>query len=184
MRSVAIDIGSYSIKVAEVAATTRGYRIVDYSEISLSNDPSQDKRLLVVDALRKVATHYQGRNVRFVFSVSQDKVSLRQKSFPFRERYQITKSLPFQLSDDVPFDQMDAVFEAKFLANYGRNTDILALVCPKKYIKEVVSLANDAGIEPHIVTAEGLGIPNLFANMFFNLPSRHMIIIKRSISSS
>ncbi len=162
MKSVGIDIGSYSVKVAEVEDTSRGYTLRDYSEIPLGNDPSQDQRILLIDALRKVAAHYQNRQVRFVFGIDQEKVATRLKTFPFKERHQILKSLPFQLSDDVPFDPFSAVFDARFLATRGSFTDIMALICPKDHVKECIETANDGGMDPEIVTAQSVGLSNFF----------------------
>lgn len=161
MKSVAIDIGSYSIKVAELEATAHNYKVLDYLEIPLTHDLSADKKVLTIDALRKIAHHYRGQKVSFIFAVNQELVSVRYKSFPFRERHKIVKSLPFQLIDEVPFDHNEAVYEAKFIAIIGRITEVLAFICPKAHVQKVLSLASDAGINPKIITAQGVATANL-----------------------
>ena len=163
MRSVGIDIGSYSIKVAEVESTTHNYRVVDYIELPLTQDLSVDKKILIIDALRKVASHYRDRHVSFVMAVKQECVSVRYKSFPFKERHKIVKSLPFQLVDEVPFDHTDAVYEAKFVGSIGKITEVLAFICLKSHVKDILALATDAGIHPHIITAQGVAIANLLS---------------------
>lgn len=161
MKSVGIDIGSYSIKVAELESTAHSYRILDYLEMPLTQDLSADKKILIIDALRKIANHYRGQNVSFVLAVKQECVSVRYKAFPFKERYKIVKSLPFQLVDEVPFDHADAIYEAKFVGTIGKITEVLSFICPKQHIKEVLSLAADAGIHPKVITAQGLAVTNM-----------------------
>ena len=163
MKSVAIDIGSYSIKVAEVEATAYNYRVVDYLEIPLTRDLSADKKVLTIDVLRKIAHHYRSQKVSFVFAVNQEFVSVRYKSFPFKERHKIVKSLPFQLIDEVPFDHNEAVYEAKFIATIGKITEVLAFICPKAHVWKVLSLATDAGINPKVITAQGVATANLIS---------------------
>ena len=163
MKSVGVDIGSYSIKVAEVVATANSYKVLDYIEIPLTNDLSADKKILTIDALRKIAHHYRSQKVSFSFAVRQELVSVRYKAFPFKERHKIVKSLPFQLVDDVPFDHNEAIYEAKFIATIGKITEVLAFICPKEHIKEVLSLVTDAGINPKIITAQGAATTNLIS---------------------
>ena len=163
MKSVGIDIGSYSIKIAEVVATTNSYKVIDYIEIPLAHDVSTDKKILIIDALRKIAHHYRDQKVSFSFAVRQELITVRYKTFPFRERHKIIKSLPFQLVDEVPFDHNEAVYEAKFIATIGKITEALAFICPKWHIKELLSLVTDAGINPKIVTAQGAATANLIS---------------------
>ena len=163
MKSVGIDIGSYSVKVAEVVVTANSYQVIDYIEIPLTRDLSADKKILIIDALRKIAHHYRDQRVSFSFAVRQELITVRYKAFPFRERHKIIKSLPFQLVDDVPFDHNEAIYEAKFIATIGKITEILAFICPKGHISELLSLVTDAGINPKIVTAQGAATANLIS---------------------
>ncbi|MCB0394125.1 MAG: pilus assembly protein PilM [Bdellovibrionales bacterium] len=164
MISVGIDIGSYSIKVTEVESFSNSYRINDYSEILIGEDPSQDKRLLMVDALRRVAIHYQNRPVRFVLGLSQDRVASRLKTFPFREKGKINKSLPYQLSDEVPFDPQSAIYDAHFIGIRGRFTDTLSFITPIENAKEMIDIVRDAGIDPDVLTSVGSSSANFFSD--------------------
>ena len=163
MKSIGVDIGSYSIKVAEVVATAGSYQVIDYIEIPLTHDLSADKKILIIDALRKIAHHYRDQKAFFSFAVRQELISVRYKAFPFKERHKIIKSLPFQLVDEVPFDHNEAIYEAKFIATIGKITEVLAFICPKEHIREILSLLTDAGINPKILTAQGAATANLIS---------------------
>ncbi len=162
MRSIGIDIGSLGIKVAEVELSGRSLILRDYVEIPFSLDVSMDKRIEAIDALRKIASHFDPHTTRYMVGISQDRVSIRHKIFPFRERVKIVKSLPFELEDEIPFDQDKAMFDAKILKTQGSQSELLAVATPKKYIEDILQLLSDAGIDPEIISTEGFAFTNLF----------------------
>lgn len=164
MRSIGIDIGNLGIKVADVELNGRILALRDYVEIPFSLDNSMDKKIQVIDALRKIASHYDPYHTRYVVGISQERVSVRHKVFPFKEKVKIVKSLPFELEDEIPFDQDKAIFDAKVLKTQGTQSELLAVATPKKYIEETLQLLNDAGIDPEIVSAEGFALSNLFTS--------------------
>jgi len=97
-------------------------------------------------------------------AIAQQNVSLRQKVFPFKERYKILKSLPYELEDDIPFLQEDAVFEAKMLGYRKNVAKILGLACPRKHVESTLQRGRDAGINPDILSVEGVALSSLFEN--------------------
>lgn len=157
-----IDIGTYSIKVAEIRATAKSYAFRNFREFPLSPDPTKDKKIQIIDILRTLASEYDHEKTRFILGVRQSHVSVRQKQFPFRERFKILRSIPFELEDEVPLEQDEAIFEAKILSFNNQLTNVLAVICPKVFIQEVVDLAQDCGIELELLSIEGLALSNLF----------------------
>lgn len=164
MISVGIDIGSFSIKVVEIDATVRPFQVTQFKEFQLSLDPNKDRKIEVIDILRKLAALYDGIPVHYTFSVPDWKTSIRKKIFPFKERHKILKSLPFELEDDIPFSPEDSVFEAKISRYLGPLTEVLAVACPVDYVAEKVQLAKDMGIDLGILSVDGLALSNIESN--------------------
>lgn len=161
MRSIGIDIGTLSIKIAEVEGSPRNFTLVDYLEVPFAPDLAQDHKVQIIETLRKISSHYDPQQVQFVMSVSQNHISVRFKEFPFKERTKIIKSLPFELEDEVPFEASNSVFDGMILKYKEKSTDLLAAICPNKYISEILVLAHDAGIDPDIITSDGFALTNL-----------------------
>lgn len=164
MISVGIDIGDSSVKLAEVHATSKSYSIVRFQEFPLSTDPNKDKKIEILDILRQIAGNYDPESTRFVMAIHQNYVALRMRQFPFKERFKILRSIAFELEDDIPFSQDDAVFDAKVTRYVENSADVLAVACPKEYIRELLSLAREAGLEPDILTVEGIALGKLLEN--------------------
>jgi len=170
LRSVGIDIGSLSIKVADVELVGRSLILRDFLEVPYSLDITMDKKIQVLESLRRVAAHYDPSTTKFVVGISQDRISVRKKPFPFREKLKILKSLPFELEDEIPFDQARAIYDVK-LIKYAKNfSDVLACATPNKYIEEILQITNDAGIDPDIISTDGFALANLFTNWWLPPP--------------
>lgn len=166
MRSVGIDIGSSSIKVAELDAGSKSSRLVNFFEIPLKTEPGAEKQIEILYHLRQIQEQYQGREARFVVALPLDQVSVRQVKFPFRERNKILKSLLFELEDDIPFSHENAVGECRFIRYIGKTCEILAIVAPKSQVAFKINQVHESGIEPSVVSVDGLAYANLFEEWY------------------
>jgi general secretion pathway protein L len=164
MRSIGIDIGTLSVKIADVELAGKAVVLRDFLEIPFSLDISQDKHIQILSAISRIAQTYDAHHCKFVIGVSQDRVSVRQKTFPFREKVKILKSLPFELEDEIPFDQDKAVFDAKIIKQHGNSSDVLACATPNKYIEDLIKVTNEGGIDPDVISSDGFALSNLFTN--------------------
>ncbi len=162
MISVGVDIGAFSIKVAEVEATSKSYVIRRVQEFPLSLDLTKDKKIEIIDTLRTLFQNYDPERTSYVFGIAQQSVSGRLVRLPFRERFKVQKAVVSQLEDELPFSQEDAIFDAKIVRYAGKGADTLAMAVPKERILEMIGLANDCGVNPALISTEGMAINNLF----------------------
>ncbi len=178
MKSVGIDIGHSSIKVAEVGFHSRELTLVDYLKIDLPMDPTEDSKIAQLEGLRHIANHYDPRSTRFVIGVPNNKVSSRQVALPFKERHKLLKSLPFELEDDMPFDSNNAIMDAKIINYKGNLSQLLAFACPHSTIESIISMAHNAGIDPDILSVSGAALTNTFE--IWQLPPQEFVPSKIS----
>lgn len=162
MRSVGIDIGTSQVKVVEVQTTSKGFAIVGAMTRNLSRATGTDLELEVIEFLREACAKYDPATTRFVVALRQDKVSVRNKVFPFNDRSRIQKTLPFELEEDIPLSADNAVFEGKIVRFLGPSAEVLATAAPKSHVSHLLQLMKDSNVEPFIVSAEGLAFANLF----------------------
>lgn len=162
MLSIGVDIGTFSIKIAEVEATSKSYVIRRVLEMPLSLDLTKDRKIQVIDALRTLFAQYDLDKTQFVFSLPQKMVSSRLLSLPFKERFKVQKALVPMLEDELPMTLEDAVFEGKVVRTIGKGAEVLAMAVPRERIVEVLNLAHDCGVEPSLISTDGVGLSNLF----------------------
>ncbi len=164
MKSVGIDIGSYSVKVAEVNVSRKNVVVTDFKEYPLSTQPHADKSLEIIEILRNISSQYDATQTKFVIAVAQNEVSVRLKTFPFRERQKIIKSLAFELEDEIPLDLDDTTFEAKILELQNNSSVVLACACPNEAISQHLARAKEGHIDPTILSVDAFALSNLFEN--------------------
>ncbi|MFS4460285.1 pilus assembly protein PilM [Bdellovibrio sp. HCB2-146] len=162
MKSLGIDIGSSSIKVVEVQSTSKGFQVFQYIEHPLSVMPGHDQELEIIEFLRELTGKYDPSQTRFVMGLRQDRVAIRNKFFPFNDRLKISKSLAFELEEDLPFSSDNAVFDAKIIRTVGAGAEVLACAAPNAHVKACLERAQDAGIDPFLISAEGTAFANVF----------------------
>lgn len=162
MISIGVDVGTFSIKIAEVEATSKSYVIRRIVELPLSLDLTKDKKIEVIDKLRTVFESYDKEKAHFVFSVPAKSVSSRLLQFPFRERFKVQKAIASQLEDELPFAVEETVFDAKIVRYRGKGAEALAVAAPNDRVGEILALAGDCGITPQIVSTDSLALANIF----------------------
>ncbi|MEQ1665423.1 MAG: pilus assembly protein PilM [Bdellovibrionales bacterium] len=162
MVSIGIDIGSFSIKVAKVRSNARGYTVEKLSEYPISQDPTKDTQIEIIEVLRDIKATLWEEGALVVTGAHQFDVSIRRKEFPFRERHKILKSLPFELEDDIPFSYENSVFDAKITHFRGITTHLLACACPKEHVQRIITQLGDGGIKPDIISVDSIAAASLF----------------------
>lgn len=178
MKVLGVDLGSYSIKVAELEKSSKGYVFTNFFEIPLSPDPNRDRSLDTIEALRNLSGNYDPAHTLWVIGIPQSRVSVHHKKFPFKERAKIFKSLPFELEDDIPLDIDETIFDFKLINTIGPLAEVLTVACPKEAIEEILNLSKDGGFDPAIVSVEGLAFANVFEN--WNAPPLDLPVIEEA----
>ena len=162
MISVGVDIGTYSIKIADLEATSKSFVVRRVQEFPLSLDLTRDRKIEIIDTLRTLFQNYNPDQTQFIFSLPQRDVSMRLLDFPFRERFKVLKSVASQVEDELPFSQDDAIFDVKIVSYSGKTSSVLAMAVPKERVAEAVGLAHDCGVKPALISAGSLGLSDLF----------------------
>ncbi len=172
MKSVGIDIGSSSIKVVEVTLNNKGQlKLTRFVDHPLGQNPAFDPEIQIIEFLKSLAGSYGADAAKFVMGLTQDRVSVRHKIFPFSDRLKIQKSLAFELEEDLPFSSDSAIFDAKVIRTRGATAEVLACATPKSRVAEHMSRFGDIGLEISTLSAEGLALGNCFESWFDAPPS-------------
>lgn len=162
-RSVGIEIGSTGIRVVEILSTSRSAQIISADEYPLTNAQISDQELQKIEILRQLADRYEPQT-KFVIGLHQDEVSLKHKFFPFKDKQKITKSLPFEMEDEIPLASESVIFDYKPISYRGSNAEVLVVAAPRDEVQRILTLTGDSGIDADILGVESLALGNIFEN--------------------
>ncbi|MES2965599.1 MAG: pilus assembly protein PilM [Bdellovibrionota bacterium] len=182
MKVFGVDLGQYSVKVAELDVSSKGSILSNFYEFPLSPDPQRDRSLETLEILRRIAGQADP-GTRWVIGVPQVRVSVHNKRFPFRERAKIQKSLAFELEDDIPLDIDETIFDAKVIEHLGPFTDVLTVAAPMEAVEETLAICKDGGFDPEIVSVEGLALSNCFEVWDQPIPERAAPVTDQSVAT-
>jgi len=175
VRTVGIDIGSYSVKICIVNTSKRGMFLDKYYERVLVSTNPFDRNIEVIEFLRTELAAEDPLQTRFVCSIPQDLVSVHTKIFPFKDRIKIFRSLPFELEEDTPFNPDDTIFDGRIVRFEASQSELLACACPKEVIKAQLQLMTESGITPQLLTPEAIGFANHFEHWVEPIPTSSAI---------
>ncbi|MBI3074160.1 MAG: pilus assembly protein PilM [Deltaproteobacteria bacterium] len=156
-RFIGIDVGSYSVKVVEILATFRSYRVVAFHEERIRGGASEDVASTVA---RIVADHRLGGE-GVVVGVRGDRASTRRLQFPFVDPRKIEAALPFQVEEAVPFEITDVVFDHFRMTSRREGSEVFVVVAPKKVIAETLRPFAGTPAEPRVITLAPLAFASL-----------------------
>lgn len=164
MRTVGIDIGTFSVKVVEVQSGTRGPVVTQALEKSLSPIAHHDSTLEIIEFLQSLSAQYPAESTRFVLGLSQEVVSTQRKVFPFLDRNKILASLPFELEDEVPLDADDAVFDARSTRTTSSETEVLAVAVAKSTLRSILQRWKDSRVSFSLICPEAFAFANCWTD--------------------
>lgn len=158
-----IDIGTYSVKVAELQRSFKNFaftgfyeRRVQYNDV-LTPEESQSAALqaLLEDHALTWDTAYA--------AFPGNAVASRALVLPFSKSSRIEQALPFEIEEHMPFDLEDVIYDYHVLESGKEFSRLLAFYTQKRHVAQVLSLVNSAGVEPRRLCVAGMELVNLIA---------------------
>lgn len=167
MKIVGIDIGSYSVKVVEIKNSNPHISILSMQEYPLSVEPQKDTAIEILEILRKISDHYSADpEVSFVCGLPSRQVSIHKMIQPPAPRFKILESIPFALADVSPLDPDESIHDIRILKTHPNGHEVLAVASRRENVKNLLQTLNDGGIDPRILTVQGIATNNIFENIF------------------
>ena len=122
----------------------------------------EKKRVMIVQRLQELRQKFKGENVRFCFGLPQSQTSCFPLDFPFKEKFKILKTLPFEIEDKSPFQSEKTFFDARItkITEQGRSR-ALCFAAPEESVGEFLQLLKASGTPLHLLTTDGSALANL-----------------------
>ena len=122
-----------------------------------------ENRLFVSQLIEKTHEEHKGQQIRVCYSLPQNLVSCFSLSFPFREKFKILKTLPFEIESHTPFPSEKALFDARLCGTEGRRQSrVMCFVSPKETVKHFMSAQPEfKKFPPFLLSCDGSALANL-----------------------
>lgn len=162
-RAIGIDLGSYSVKVAEldrkvgkyVVTTLHDVRVDDLPEPPRVPEPGEEagppqdplvksyERGQALEAriacLRRILDEHSLGAVPSAMAFPAEAASIRVLALPFADRGQVVRALPFEIENHVPFEVDDMILEHRVVVSEPGRSLVLALLMERDRVEALVS---------------------------------------------
>jgi type IV pilus assembly protein PilM len=173
---IGLDIGSSSIKVAELNETNRGYRLVNCAMAPIPPEAIVDGSLMdsvvIVDTIRDLIKSFKIKTKEVATSISGHSVIVKKISLPVITEDELAESIQWEAERYIPFDASDVNIDFQILGGNEENDelmDVVLVAVKKDIINDYLSVLLEAGLNPVIIDIDAFALENMYQA---NYPTR------------
>ena len=165
---IGLDIGSASLKLAELKTSRSGYQLKNIGEAILPPDSIVKKvitnRDAVAGTLSTLVRDLGVKNKNVVISISGHSVIIKKVTLPSMSKNELAESIPWELEQYLPQSVEDVNFDYQVLPEVSPegNIDVLIVAAKKDITNDYVSLVRSVGLNPMIVDVDVFALENMY----------------------
>lgn len=170
LRILGIDLGTHSVKVAELRSSFRSVELVSLRRaLVLREGPGTatlDEQLAALTEISGTATGVARPDV-VVVSLPGAGAATHRLGFPFSDLRRLELTLGFEIEGQIPFDLVDVLYDYEVLSQVAKKglvpprMEVLVGVARKTAVSELLTGLARVGFDPRIVTLPGLALHQL-----------------------
>ena len=165
---VGIDIGSSSIKLAEMTMSSGGaildnFAVIPSPQQAVTNGEITDT-LLVAESIRSAFKENGFKNKTACVGLSGTAVIIKKISIPRVEPKKLREQVQYEAAQYLPFDVSQVTIEHHVLSftSSPENLDVLVIAAQNEYILNYIGSVNQAGLKCGILAVNSLALANVF----------------------
>lgn len=163
-RIIALDIGASSVKVGEFHAT-RGQELrlinFNYADLGLDPEHEENRKALIVAALRNILREKHIRPGKVIFSVPGQSVFTRFVKLPPVDESKVVQIIQYEAQQNVPFPIEEVIWDYQLLGSTeGGGLEVVLLAIKSDIIEDLNKGIEDAGLDTEMVDVAPMALYN------------------------
>lgn len=159
---LAVDVGSYSIKLAKAERALGEFHLTHFYEIPLTGHDVLTREQATTALLNRFFEENPIHYDTAVASLSGLQTSFRMLDFPFTQAKKIDSAIEFELESYVPIPIEDLSIDYVVLDRVENLSKVLAVYTPKAELVKFLSMLSHANCDPRYLSVESLDLANLY----------------------
>lgn len=164
-----LDIGSRTIKVAEIAETKKGHSLKSFGMIDIDPGAIEDDAIkdqeAVADSIRELFKTYNLKDRNVAISIGGYSVIVKKINVQSMTEDQLQDTIQFEAEQYIPFDISDVNLDFQILGENERNPnqmDVLLVAAKRKIINDYIDLVKLAGLNPCVIDVDAFALQNIY----------------------
>lgn len=166
---VGLDIGSKTLKVAEVIEGKGNYRLKRFGMFDIETGAIQDGMIkkpdIVTEALQSLFKSSGIKETNVAISVGGYSVIVKKINVATMAEDKLQDTIQFEAEQYIPFDINDVNIDFQILGANEANPNqmsVLLVAAKKDMVTDYVNLINVAGLNPCIIDVESFALQNIY----------------------
>jgi type IV pilus assembly protein PilM len=167
---VAVDIGTSSIKLAEMDASRKGWVLKKFGVVTLNPGWVKDGEILepqsVAESLKTLVTSVKSKRKNVATGIFGNGVIVKRISMAPIEDNLISEAIKWEAEQYIPFDISEAAIDyhliGKAIRNPVENLDIILVGAKQEFVFRFIETIESANLKCSILDVSGFALANCF----------------------
>jgi len=166
---IGLDIGSRSLKAAEIAETKHGRTLKKFGTIDIAEGAIEDGTInepeAIADSIRQLLKAYNIKENNVAVSIGGYSVIVKKINVQTMAEEQLQETIHFEAEQYIPFDISDVNLDFQILGDNEGNPNqmsVFLVAAKKEMVNDYINLMNLAGLNPCIIDVEAFALQNAF----------------------
>ncbi len=175
-RIVGIDIGSYSIKVAEIERSYRDFALVGFFEQPIAHQESLGREISTGQALVKLLEEYNLPSDQIYAALPGQATAIRLIDLPFGDFKKVDATIEFEMENYLPLPLEEMIIDYQILNSTKTSSSVLVSYGKKSEFVKILNMMNSAEADPRFVGSEPIEMANLMKLGVFQPEGAYAIV--------
>ena len=166
---VGLDIGSRSIKAAQIVESKNGPMLKHFGIVDLAHGAIEEGTIndpeAVSESIQQLFKSYSIKENNVAVSIGGYSVIVKKINVQTMAEEQLQETIHFEAEQYIPFDISDVNLDFQILGENESNPNqmnVFLVAAKKEMVNDYINLVNLAGLNPCIVDVEAFALQNTF----------------------
>jgi len=187
---IGIDIGSSSIKIAQLHAHKGGYQLVNLGSLPIAAETIVDNSIMdsgaVVQALRNLVESHKIKTKNVATSVSGHSVIIRKIQLPMMTEDEMEASIQWEAEQYIPFEISEVNLDFQILGPDARDPsqmNVILVAAKKDFVNDYIAVLQEAGFAPTVLDVDCFAVENAYEANYDNVEEDIVALINMGASA-
>ncbi len=172
MISIGVHIYPHGFSIVELSLNKGSLKVEsNYNHVFPRQSQEEHKQIIILEYLKTLKEKYRNEPIRLCYGLSQNQVSSFQIVLPFKEKFKILKTLPFQIEDKSPFRPDKIFYDGRITRMTNDSSYVTCFVTPENNIHDFLKFSKSLKTKPYLLSVEGAALSNIIGGWNYD-PSK------------
>jgi type IV pilus assembly protein PilM len=166
---IGLDVGSRTLKVAELAQTKQGYELKKFGmsdvEPGLIEEGTIKNPEAVADSIRRLFKMYKIKEQNVAISIGGYSIIVKTITVPTMKEDKLHEQIHVEAESYIPFDIKDVNLDFQIFGEHPEEPsqmDVLLVAAKKEIVNDYANLIRLAGLTPCVMDVDAFALQNVY----------------------